>query len=138
MFLCRCVGSSSVEVGWVLIRQERRGGCDPRVPQVPCMSNIYFWEMVPPFGEELVRTVPPLPTVLGKPQLQGIIGLDTKPMEISALHLTSSGTSTYGNVMSYLLPCLIPEHQQRTVIQISPNYWLLSINLPLFFWGGGM
>lgn len=54
--------------------------------------------------------------VLGKLQLQGIIGLDPKPMEISAWHLMASGTSTYGNVMSYLLACLKKERQQRKIV----------------------
>ena len=32
------------------------------MPQVPCMDNsAYFWQTMPPFGEELLRTIPPLP-----------------------------------------------------------------------------
>lgn len=32
------------------------------MPQVPCMdNNVYFWQMMPPFGEELLRSIPPLP-----------------------------------------------------------------------------
>lgn len=32
------------------------------MPQLPCMDeSVYFWQMMPPFGEELLRTIPPLP-----------------------------------------------------------------------------
>lgn len=40
---------------------------------------------------------------------------------------------SFGNVMSYLVTCLIQLQQQRKVVQILPNYWLLKTYANFFF-----
>lgn len=50
-----CSGSTDARSGegWVL---------NLSVPRVPCgNSSVWLWQMMPPFGEGLLRTVPPLP-----------------------------------------------------------------------------